>query len=94
MELLGSSREHTFYGPSKGPRFGAQIQGPECGPRIETKIWSLIMGPFMGPRIEGLHSAGGSTQVHEEPHRDHGHVLHKVPFFKKISYKVLFSVQT
>ena len=34
--------------------------------------------PKSGPRIEGPHSAGGSAQVHEGPHRDHGHVLHKV----------------
>ena len=52
MDLLGSSRDHTFYGPSKGPKFGPQIQGPECGPRIGTKIWSLIMGPFFGPSME------------------------------------------
>ena len=30
-----------------------------------------------GPIIEGSQSEGGSTQVHEGPHRDHGHVLHK-----------------
>ena len=129
MDLLGSSRDlkgpqgtsrdHTFYGPSKGPRFGPQIQGPERGPRIGTKIWSLVMGPFFGPSIgtilmwsqnrdqklvpnygsifwtfyrdhfnsysvgpkcgpwiEGPQSAGGSTRVHEGPHRDHGDVLH------------------
>ena len=51
MDLLGSSRDHTFYGPTKGPRFGPQIQVPECGPRRGTKIWSLIMGPFFGPTI-------------------------------------------
>ena len=27
----------------------SQIQDPECGPRIGTKIWSLIMGPFFRP---------------------------------------------
>ena len=59
MDLLGSSRDQTFYGPSKGLRFRPQIQGP-----------------ISGPRIEGPHSAGGSTQVHEGPHRDHGNVLH------------------
>ena len=32
----------------------------------------------LGPRIEGPHSARGSTEVHEGPHRDHGHVLHNV----------------
>ena len=36
----------------------------------------LPMDPQSVPRIEGPHSAGGSTQVHEGPHRDHGHVLH------------------
>ena len=36
----------------------------------------LHEGPKSGPRIEGPHSAGGSTQVHEGQHRDHGHVLH------------------
>ena len=51
MDLLGTSRYHTFYGPSKRPRFGPQIQGPECGNRIRTKIWSLIMGPFLGPSM-------------------------------------------
>ena len=25
MDLLGSSRDHTFYGPYKGPRFTPQI---------------------------------------------------------------------
>ena len=38
--VLGSSRDHTFYGPSKGPRLGPQIQGPACGPRRGTKCWS------------------------------------------------------
>ena len=49
MDLLGSSRDHTFYGLSKGPRFGPQIKGPECGPRRGTKIWSLYRGRHFGP---------------------------------------------
>ena len=40
----------------------------------------LHEGPKCGPRIEGPHSAGGSIQVHEGPHRDHGQVLHKVHY--------------
>ena len=36
----------------------------------------LHEGPKSGPWIEGPHSTGGSTRVHEGPHRDHGHVLH------------------
>jgi len=51
MDLIGSSRDHTLYGPSKGPRFGPQIQGPECGTRIGTKILSLIIGPIFGPSL-------------------------------------------
>ena len=65
IDLLGSSRDHTFYGPSKGPIFS--------------------------PRIEGPHSAGGSTQVHEGPHRDHGHVLHKVLIY--VFHEVNFSYE-
>ena len=34
-------------------------------------------GPKSGQRIEGPYSAEGSSQVHEGPHRDHGHVMHK-----------------
>ena len=54
-----------------------------------SQFWSLYIGPHFGPscrahnegiisgpRIEGPHFAGGSTQVHEGPHRDHDHVLH------------------
>ena len=49
-----------------------------------SRFWSLYIGPHFGfyiglksgPRIEGPYSARGSTQVHEGPHRDHGHVLH------------------
>ena len=137
LDLFGSSRDHTFYGPSKGPRFGPQIQGPECGPDyasifwtcyrdhfnvvpkqrpkwvhildfltqgpsigpdfgpyigpqfspcigpdfgpyIQVQILNFCEGPKSGPRIKGPHSAGGPTKVHEGPHRDHGHVLHKV----------------
>ena len=35
----------------------------------------LHEGPISGPKIEGPHSSGGSTQVHEGPHRYHGNVL-------------------
>ena len=28
IDLLGSSRDHTFYGPSKGPISGPRIEGP------------------------------------------------------------------
>jgi hypothetical protein len=53
-------------------------EGPKFGPYIEVDILDLHEGTKSGPRIESPHSAGGSTQVHEGPHRDHGHVLHKV----------------
>ena len=46
-------------------------------PQSKVHILDLLHeGPKSGPRIEGPHSAGGSTRVHEGPHRDHGHVLH------------------
>ena len=54
----------------------------EMSKRVTNTISFLYIegheGPKFGPRIEGSHSAGGSSQVHEGPHRDHGHVLHKV----------------
>ena len=49
MDQLGSLRDHTLYGPTKGLRFGPKIQGPENGPGIGTKIWSLIIGPYFYP---------------------------------------------
>ena len=38
----------------------------------------LHEGPKFRPRIKGPHSSEVSSQVHEGPYRNHGHVLHKV----------------
>ena len=42
----------------------------------ESRVQDVV--PESGPRIEGHHSANGSLQVHEGPHKTHGHVMHKI----------------
>ena len=70
-------------------------KGPNFGPYIQVHILDLHEGPKSGPRIEGPHSAGGSTQVHEGPHRDHGHVLHKVHYkYIKSRFQTAIEVKT
>ena len=58
MKKNGPNAKHD-HGPIRVPKephilFGLQIQGPECGPRIGTKLWSLIMGSFFGPSIRTI----------------------------------------
>ena len=52
------------------------------------------IGPKFGPRIERPHSAEGSLQIHEGPHRDHGHILHKVQLMNRLNKNILIYLLT
>ena len=50
-------------------------------------LWTLNRSTFWSQhritiwtQFEGPHSARGSTQVHEGPYRDYGHVLHNAKY--------------
>ena len=77
-----------FY--AQRPYFLVYItNGPSIGPDFGPYI-----GPKLGPRIERPHSAEGSSQIHEGPHRDHGHVLHKVQLIKSLNKNILIYLLT
>ena len=40
----------------------------------------LHEGPKSKYRIKGPHSARGFSKFHEGPHRNNGHVMHKIQF--------------
>ena len=47
-----SPNDFTFDGPYKGPGWGARIQGPRSGPRMESTKWGpLKIGPIVGSLV-------------------------------------------